>query len=54
MAAGAPPFGTSGTTMVDKRRNGIATMRGTGANPSIAVLNPTDAAALDLLADAGG
>jgi hypothetical protein len=28
-------------------------MRATGANPTIAVLNPTDAASLDLEADAG-
>ncbi|MGH2791716.1 MAG: hypothetical protein ACRDJ0_12155 [Actinomycetota bacterium] len=29
-------------------------MRATGANPTIAVLNPTDSASLDLEADAGG
>jgi len=29
-------------------------MRADGANPSVAVLNPTDAASLDLSADAGG
>jgi hypothetical protein len=54
IVAAAPPFGTTGTTLVDKIRNGIATMRATGANPSIVVLNPADAASLDLLADAGG
>jgi len=54
VVAAAPPFGTTGTTLVDKIRNGIATMRATGANPTIVVLNPTDAAALDLTADAGG
>ena len=50
----APPFGTSGTGLVARIRNGIATMRATGANPTTAVLNPTDAASLDLEADAGG
>jgi hypothetical protein len=52
--AAAPPFGTTGTTIIDQVRNGIATMRGTGANPTILMLNPTDAATLDLTADAGG
>ena len=54
IVAAAPPFGTTGTTLVDKIRNGIATMRATGFNPNIVVLNPTDAATLDLTADAGG
>ena len=53
IVAAAPPFGTTGTGLVAVIRNGIATMRATGANPSI-VLNPTDAATLDLEADAGG
>lgn len=52
--AAAPPFGTSGTGLVAKIRNGVATMRATGTNPEIVVLNPTDAATLDLEADAGG
>lgn len=52
--AATPAFGTSGTTMVEKVRNGIASMRTTGASPNVVVLNPTDAAALDLTADAGG
>jgi hypothetical protein len=54
IVAAAPPFGTSGTGLVARLRNGVATMRATGANPSIAVLNPTDSASLDLEADAGG
>ena len=54
IVAAAPPFGTTGTTTIDKVRNGIATMRGTGTNPNLVVLNPTDSAALDLSADAGG
>jgi hypothetical protein len=32
---------TVATTAVDKVRNGIAMMRGTGANPTLLVLNPT-------------
>jgi hypothetical protein len=54
IVAAAPPFGTSGTGLVARIRNGVATMRATGANPSLVVLNPTDAASLDLEADAGG
>ena len=54
IVAAAPPFGTSGTGLVARIRNGVATMRATGANPSLVVLNPTDAATLDLEADAGG
>lgn len=54
IVAASPPFGQTGTTLIDKIRNGVASMRATGASPSIAVLNPVDAAALDLSADAGG
>jgi hypothetical protein len=54
IVAASPPFGTTGTGLVARLRNGVATMRATGANPTIAVLNPTDAASLDLEADAGG
>ena len=54
VVAASPPFGTSGSDLISKIRNGISTMRSTGANPSIVVLNPTDAASLDLSADAGG
>lgn len=54
IVAAAPPFGTTGANLVERTRNGIATMRATGANPSLLVVNPTDAATLDLLTDAGG
>ena len=54
IVAAAPPFGVTGTDLITKLRNGIASMRAEGANPTIAVLNATDAAALDLQADAGG
>ena len=54
IVAAAVPFGMTGTTIIEQVRNGIAAMRATGANPTVLVLNPTDAAALDLIADAGG
>jgi hypothetical protein len=54
VVAASPPFGTSGSDLIAKIRNGIASMRATGANPSIVVLNATDAASLDLSADVGG
>jgi hypothetical protein len=54
IVAASLPFGTTGTGLVARPRNGVATMRATGANPTISVLNPTDAARLDLEADAGG
>lgn len=54
IVAAGPPFGTTGANLVERARNGIATMRATGANPSLLVVNPSDAATLDLLTDAGG
>lgn len=54
IVAAGPPFGTTGTTLIDKLRNGVSSMRAEGANPDIAVLNSTDSASLDLTADAGG
>ena len=54
IVAASPPFGTSGADLIAKIRNGVATVRATGANPTVVVLNPTDAASLDLSADAGG
>jgi hypothetical protein len=54
IVASTPLFGTSGADLIAKIRNGVASMRATGANPTIVVLNPTDAASLDLSADAGG
>jgi hypothetical protein len=54
IVAAAPPFGTTGTGLVAKVGNGVAIMRAIGGNPSFVVLNPTDAASLDLEADAGG
>ena len=54
IVASTPLFSKTGTTLIDKIRTQIGTMRGSGANPTILVLNPTDATSLDLLADAGG
>jgi hypothetical protein len=54
IVAATPSFSNTGTTLIDKIRTQIGTMRGTGANPTLTVLNPTDATSLDLLADAGG
>jgi hypothetical protein len=54
IVASTPLFSNTGTSQLDKIRNQIGTMRGSGANPTLLVLNPTDATTLDLLADAGG
>ena len=42
--------GSTGTTLVQKIRNAIGAHRAAGYNPTIAVVDPTDAAALDLYA----
>lgn len=54
IVAASPPFGTTGSTLIEQVRNGVAEMRSTGANPSLLVVNPSDAAALDLATDSGG
>ena len=54
IVASSPPFGNTGSGLVAQLRNAISAMRAEGANPDIAVLNATDAASLDLTADAGG
>jgi hypothetical protein len=54
IVASTPLFSNVGTTLVDKIRTQIGTMRASGASPTLVVLNPTDATSLDLLADAGG
>jgi hypothetical protein len=46
--AAAPPAGLTGTTMVEQVRNAVAGSRALGANPSVLLLSPADAAALDL------
>jgi hypothetical protein len=54
IAAAGVPFGNAGTGMVAQIRGAVTAMRAHGAAPSLLVLNPADAAALDLTADAGG
>ncbi len=54
IAAAGPAFGNTGADMITKIRNAIGEMRTLGANPDIVAINATDAAALDLLTDAGG
>jgi hypothetical protein len=54
IVAATPSFANTGTTLIDKIRTQIGTMRGNGANPTLVVLNPTDSTSLDLIADAGG
>jgi hypothetical protein len=46
--AAAPPSGSTGTGMISQVRNAVAASRDLGANPTTLLLNPTDAAALDL------
>jgi hypothetical protein len=48
IVAATPAFGTSDTGLIAQLCNGIATMRGTGANSTITVLNPTDAVSLNM------
>jgi len=54
IVAATPAFSNVGTSTIDKVRTQIGTMRGSGANPTLLVVNPADATALDLSADAGG
>jgi hypothetical protein len=41
-------FGTTGTGLIATLRNAITALRAAGFNPDLAVVNPTDSAALDL------
>ncbi len=54
IVAASPPFGNTGANLIERVRNGITSMRAEGANPTLLVVNPTDAAALDLLQYADG
>jgi len=49
--AATPPSDATAGDLFTRVRNAIAAMRLVGANPDLLVLNPTDSAALDLLAD---
>lgn len=54
IVAATPPFGNTGTGLVEQIRNAVTAMRAEGASPSLLVLNAADAATLDLTEDAGG
>jgi|GEM_PF-2102649 len=54
IVSAAPPFGMTGATMIEKLRNGVASMRATGFEPNVVIMNPSDVAALDLTTDASG
>jgi hypothetical protein len=47
-------FGTTGTGLIAQLRNGVAALQTAGFNPDLAVVNPTDAVALDLSVDTAG
>ncbi len=49
IAAASPPVGETGATLIEKVRNAIAAMRALGANPTVLALDPTTAAALDVM-----
>ncbi len=54
IVAAGPDFGNTGTGFVARVRNAIGAMRANGATPDLLVVNPSDAAELDLEQDAGG
>lgn len=53
IVAANPPQGAAGGDLVEQVRRGIAAMRAAGARPTILVVNPDDAAELDLLKQPG-
>ena len=48
------PSGSTGANLIERIRNGIASMHNAGGAPSVIALTPGDAATLDLSTDAGG
>jgi hypothetical protein len=54
IAAATPPSGLTGADLIAQVRNAVSAHRALGANPTLLVLNPTDAASLDLATDDGG
>lgn len=54
ITAATPPSGLSGANLFEQVRNAIGAMRLLGTNPDLLVLNPTDAAGLDLTMTADG
>jgi hypothetical protein len=51
--AAGPPSGITGANLVEQVRHGIAAMRALGSNPDVLVVNPDDAADLDLFKQPG-
>lgn len=47
IVAATPDNGLTGTNLITQLRNGISAMRANGAQPRLAVLNPTDSVTLD-------
>jgi hypothetical protein len=54
ITAASPPAGNTGTGLVERTRHAITAMRAEGTAPSVLVVSPADAAALDLTTDASG
>src|SRR5690606_3189210 len=48
-----PPTSYTGANLIERVRHAIAAMRAVGAQPDVLVLNPTDAAELDLFRQPG-
>jgi hypothetical protein len=53
IAAANPPSGSTGPNLIEQTRNAISDMRDAGANPTLLVLNGSDAANLDLTVQPG-
>ena len=54
IVAGTPPFGNTGANLIEKVRAAISSMRAEGANPTLLVVNPSDATTLDTYQTADG
>jgi hypothetical protein len=52
--AADPPRGLTGDGLVEQTRHAVTAMRAAGHSPSVLVVNPEDAADLDLAVDGGG
>jgi hypothetical protein len=54
IVAATPDNGLTGTNLITQLRNGISAMRAVGAQPTLAVLNPTDSVTLDTYQESDG
>lgn len=54
IVAASPDNGLTGTNLITQLRNGISAMRANGAQPTLAVLNPTDSVTLDTYQESDG